>query len=57
MEADCGRHPILDDDNMAAFELRTKYGITKKFLKEVNHEADLNIKQKQYPDFRPCPLL
>ena len=34
MEGDYGCHPILDDDNMAAFEVRTKYGITKNFSKK-----------------------
>ena len=34
MEGDCGCHPILDDDNVAAFEVRTKYDITKNFSKK-----------------------
>ena len=29
MEGDCGHCPILDDNNMAGFEVRTKYGIRK----------------------------
>ena len=34
IEGKCGHHPILDDDNKVAFEVRTKYGITKNFAKK-----------------------